>query len=282
MTVNVQLKRAITSLFLVSILVSCGMWNSWFGRESINLGEYITLEVESPEEGHSYLWIFAQLPDSSKLLGLLPSDTLLTVSFKPDFAGDYDVVLQVTTNGEVEETSYFYEAMIPENSEMINPEIPDHLLETLNTEDTTVSDTPDASLTDQGAQRRYLDKVISPDQPTKSTKKRRATRSSKSTTQKAPAKVSRGNLIPLAAKTFTIQVSSWPSLDEAQHASQELKDNYGIESYIQRAFFKDKDEIYYRLRVGNFQESIDAEAYAKEIQSMTTLPVWVDFVRQEM
>jgi len=47
-------------------------------------------------------------------------------------------------------------------------------------------------------------------------------------------------------------------------------------------FFKDKDEIYYRLRVGNFQESKDAEAYAKEIQGMTSLPVWVDFVRQEM
>ena len=95
-------------------------------------------------------------------------------------------------------------------------------------------------------------------------------------------KLSRGNLIPRATKTYTIQVSSWPSLEEAQGASQELLDKYGIDSYIQRAFFKDKDEIYYRLRIGSFKEQSAAAAYAKEIQSMTSLPVWVDFIRQEM
>lgn len=166
-----------------------------------------------------------------------------------------------------------------ENNTVVDGEVPEHLLAASKTEDTTVADTPAVTLTDDGVQRRYLSKLKSPadiSKPTKKVAKKAKTKSSK------PAELSRGNLIPMAARTWTIQVSAWPSLEEAQSASRDLREKYGIESYIQRAFFKDKDEIYYRLRVGNFQHSKDADAYAKEIQDMTSLPVWVDFVRQEM
>jgi cell division septation protein DedD len=255
------------------------MWNSRFGRDEVNLGEYITLQVDEPVEGQKINWIFAQLPDSSQLLGFLPSDTLDLVSFKPDFAGEYDVVLEVTADGETEQTKYFYEAVMSEDNTLVEGDIPDHVIEASKNNDTTVADTPSVSLTDEGVQRRYLSKMKSPGEPKKP---RKSIAKRKKAAKSKPAVTSRGNLIPLASRTYTIQVSSWPSLDEAQSASHDLQQKYGIDSYIQRAFFKDKDEIYYRLRVGNFQESKDAEAYAKEIQGMTSLPVWVDFVRQEM
>ncbi len=279
MTNNVSLKRALLILIVLSVIVNCDMWNSRFGREEVKLGEYLTLKVEEPVEGQAVNWFFAQLPDSSKLLGFLPADTLELVSFKPDFAGIYDVVLEVTKDGETEQTHYYYEAVMSEDNTLVDGEIPQHLFEASKTGDTTVADTPSVSLTDDGEQRRYLSKMKTPGEVTKPTKS--VVKKKKATVSK-PAVVSRGNLIPLAARTFTIQVSSWPSLDEAQTASRQLQEKYGIDSYIQRAFFKDKDEIYYRLRVGNFQESKDAAAYAKEIQDMTSLPVWVDFVRQEM
>ena len=281
MTNNVLLKRAIGSLLLISILVNCDMWNSRFGREEIKLGEYVTLEVEAPVEGQRTRWIFAQLPDTSKLLGFLPSDTLEVVSFQPDVPGLYDVVLEIDIEGEIEATSFFYEVLMSEDSSLVNDEIPEHLFEASYAKDTTVADTPSVSLTEEGDQRRYLSKLVSPTE-TKATKTRKAPSKSRKTSPKKTTPTSRGNLIPLASRTYTIQVSSWPSLDEAQLASRELLDKYGIDSYVQRAFFKDKDEIYYRLRVGNFNESTAAEAYAKEIQDMTSLPVWVDFVRQEM
>ncbi len=279
MTNNVLLKRALLILIVLSIIVNCDMWNSRFGREEVILGEYITLQVEESVEGQRINWIFSQLPDTSKLLGFLPADTLDLVSFKPDVAGIYDVVLEVTIDGETEQTNYFYEAVMSEDNTLVDGEIPDHLFEALKAGDTTVSDTPAVSLTDDGVQRRYLSKMKSPGE----TKKLRKSYVKKKRPIKTkPAVTSRGNLIPLAARTFTIQVSSWPSLDDAQSASRDLQEKYGIDSYIQRAFFKDKDEIYYRLRVGNFQESKDAEAYAKEIRDMTHIDVWVDFVRQEM
>ncbi len=280
MTNFVLLKRAIWGLLLISILVNCDMWNSRFGREEIKLGEYVTLEVETPTEGQSIRWIFSQLPDSSMIQGFLPSDTLTTVSFQPDLLGEYNVTLEITENEEVESSNYYFDVVMNEDNTVVNGEIPQHLFEAY-TEDTTVADTPVVELTEEGDPRKYMSKVVSPNQP-KATPTRKSASRTKAVKRKVAAKASRGNLIPRAAKTFTIQVSSWPSLDEAQSASQELLDKYGIDSYIQRAFFKDKDEIYYRLRVGNFQESSDAEAYAKEIQDMTSLPVWVDFVRQEM
>ncbi|NQV16334.1 SPOR domain-containing protein [bacterium] len=282
MTININVKHIVGGLLLISILVSCNMWNAWFGREEINLGEFITLQVEEPIEDQTTRWVFAQLPDSSKIVGFLPSDTSNMVSFQPDLAGEYDVLLQITTNGETEEISYFYEIVVAEDSSLISREIPEHLLATENTEDTTVTDTPSVvSYNGSGDSRPYLSKVMTPGQ-TKSTVNRRSSGTRKKSVRSTKTQTSRGNLIPRATKTYTIQVSSWPSLDEAQIASQELLNKYGIDSYIQRAFFKDKDEIYYRLRVGNFQEQLDAENYAKEIQNMTSLPVWVDYVRQEM
>ncbi len=279
MTNNVLLKRALLILTVLSIIVNCDMWNSRFGREEVKLGEYISIQVEEPVEEQSVKWVFTQLPDSSKLLGFLPSDTLDLVSFQPDFAGKYDVVLEITIDGETEQTNYFYEAVMSDDSELVIAEIPEHLLEASKVGDTTVADTPAVALTDDGVQRRYLSKMKAPGETKKPSKS--VARKKKSSKAK-PAVISRGNLIPLAARTYTIQVSSWPSLDEAQAASRELQVKYGIDSYIQRAFFKDKDEIYYRLRVGNFQASKDAEAYAKEIQNATSVPVWVDFIRQEM
>lgn len=280
MTSSVYLKRFTLSLLLISVLVNCDMWKAQFGREEVNVGAYITLQVETTVDGQETRWIFAQLPDSSKLGGFLPSDTLDLVSFKPDVPGDYDIILQITLAGELEETSYFYEAMLAEDSSMVDSEIPEHLANSVYAEDTTVADTQSVvSMTDTGAQRRYLSKVVSPSGSSSATKS-----SSRSYTprKKSTSKPSRGNLIPRATKSYTIQVSSWPSLEAAQAASGELLENYGIESYIQRAFFKDKDEIYYRLRIGNFPEEADAKAYAKEIQSMTSLPVWVDYIRKEM
>jgi len=280
MTNNVLLKRVLFILIVTSIMVNCDMWNSRFGREEVNLGEYISIQVEEPVEGQSVRWIFAQLPDSSELLGFLPSDTLDLVSFKPDYIGQYDVVLEVTIDGETDQTSYFYDVIMSEDNTIVEAEVPEHLVGILQTEDTTVADTPVVSLTDDGEQRRYLSKMKVPGEVSKPRK--RTPRKKVSNTTSKPATTSRGNLIPLAARTYTIQVSSWPSLDEAQIASRELQEKYGVDSYIQRAFFKDKDEIYYRLRVGNFQESKDAETYAKEIREMTQIDVWVDFVRQEM
>ncbi|MCF7808625.1 MAG: SPOR domain-containing protein [Candidatus Marinimicrobia bacterium] len=281
MTQHVRMKRIIAGLLMISMLTGCGLWDSWFGREEINVGEYVTIQADTPEDGAAIRWIFSQLPDTSKLLGFLPSDSATTISFKPDVPGKYEVTLQLGMGEDVDETSYYYTADVVEDTSMLNIAVPDHLATLMEVEDTTVLDTPVVpNYTADGDQRRYLGKIVDPNR-SKPTKKV-STPVRRKVTKTAPRQLSRGNLIPRAARTYTIQVSSWPSLEEAQLASQELLDRYGIESYIQRAFFKDKDEIFYRLRVGNFEERSAATAYAKEIQAQTNLPIWVDYIRKEM
>jgi len=256
------------------------MWNSQFGREEVKLGEYITLEADESEEGHRSEWTFVQLPDDSKLNGFLPSDMLDIVSFQPDVPGNYDVQLTITLDNESDESSYFFKAVMSEDSNLVIGEIPQHLFDAALAKESTTIETTMVDLTDDGVTRNYLAKVVSPNQTRASPTKKPGAEIKK--TARASNPPSRGNLIPLATRTYTIQVSAWPSLEEAQIASKELLGNFGIDSYIQRAFFKDTDEIYYRLRVGSFPESSAAEAYAKEIHAMTNLPVWVDFIRQEM
>jgi len=281
MTQNARMTRLITGLLLVSLLTGCGLWNSFFGREDINVGEYVTLEADTSLVDSRVTWIFSQLPDTSQLQGFLPSDSAQIISFIPDVPGDYEVTLQQTEGDDVEETTFYYSALVLEDTTLLNVVVPDHLAVSMQVEDTTVADTPSvARFTDEGDQRRYLGKIVDPNKARSTVKKTSPAR--RKLVRSTPQKVSRGNLIPRAAETYTIQVSSWPSLEEAQSASRELLDRYGIESYIQRAFFKDKDEIYYRLRVGNFKEQSQAAAYAKEIQAQTNLPVWVDYIRKEM
>lgn len=281
MTQNARIIRLTTGLLLISLLTGCGLWNSWFGREEINVGEYVTLASDTTLVDIPVTWVFSQLPDTSQIQGFLPSDSASVISFIPDVPGDYEVTLQQGTGDDVEETTYFYSAIVLEDTTLLNVVVPDHLAVSINVEDTTVSDTQSvASYTDEGDRRRYLGKIVDPSKP--KAKPRSSSPARRKVTKSPQRQLSRGNLIPRAATTYTIQVSSWPSLEEAQVASKDLLDRYGIESYIQRAFFKDKDEIYYRLRIGNFKGQSEAEAYAKEIQAMTNLPVWVDYIRKEM
>jgi len=281
MTQRPNISRIAGSLLIIAVFSACSMWNSWFGSEEIKVGEYVTLEVEDMTDVEGILWVFSQLPDTSRLSGFLPADTVNQVSFRPDVPGEYEIILRLNIAGEIKETEYRYAAVMVEDSTLLSAEIPQHLIDAGYNGDTTVSDTPAvSSFTDEGTQRRYLEKIVPPHQA-KAPVRRRSTTSKRSVSRPS-APESRGNLIPRAARTYTIQVSSWPSLEEAQQASQELLDQYGIDSYIQRAFFKDMDEIYYRLRIGNFQEQSAATAYAKEIQEQTNLPVWVDYVRLEM
>lgn len=281
MTQNVRIARLIAGLLLISMLTGCSLWNSWFGREEINVGEYVTLSSDTTLMDVPVTWVFSQLPDTSRLQGFLPSDSASIISFVPDVPGDYEVTLQQGTGDDIEETTYSYSAIVLEDTTQLNVVVPDHLAVSVNVEDTTVSDTQSVvSYTDEGDRRQYLGKIVDPNKP--KAKPRKTSPARRKVSKSSQRQVSRGNLIPRAANTYTIQVSSWPSLEEAQSASKDLLDNYGIESYIQRAFFNDKDEIYYRLRVGQFKGQSEAEAYAKEIQALTNLPVWVDYIRKEM
>jgi len=55
----------------------------------------------------------------------------------------------------------------------------------------------------------------------------------------------------------------------------------GYDAYIQRVYFKDVDEIWYRVRIGSYDDLEMAKAVAESIATTQHANTWVDFVRYE-
>ena len=65
---------------------------------------------------------------------------------------------------------------------------------------------------------------------------------------------------------YAIQIASWPSLDEARTHKLELLQE-GFDAYIERYYSKKKNEVWYRVRLGNFSNKNQAMKLKKKIES---------------
>ena len=68
-------------------------------------------------------------------------------------------------------------------------------------------------------------------------------------------------------------------LKDAQLFSQNLI-GQGYDSYIQKVIFK-SEEIWYRVRVGSYDNYNSAKTAADALSNTLGMPTWVDFVRKE-
>lgn len=89
-----------------------------------------------------------------------------------------------------------------------------------------------------------------------------------------------GSTIPIIKGKYTIQVSSWPDLEGAEKEYARLAQQ-GFDAYIQRAYFKENDKIWYRVRVGSYDNYDQAARVSKSISSTLNVVAWVDFVRKD-
>jgi cell division septation protein DedD len=74
---------------------------------------------------------------------------------------------------------------------------------------------------------------------------------------------------------YTIQVSAWPSLEEARKDQLSLT-KYGIDAYTQRTFIEEKNAYWWRVRVGNFSHKDQANKVKKQIEDLRGSSVWID------
>ena len=86
--------------------------------------------------------------------------------------------------------------------------------------------------------------------------------------------------IPAKTDRFTIQVVSKKMLKDAEIYAARLI-NKGYDAYIQRVIFDDSDEIFYRVRIGSYDNINSAYATAKTVSKDLGMAAWVDFVREE-
>ena len=79
---------------------------------------------------------------------------------------------------------------------------------------------------------------------------------------------------------YTIQVAAWPSLEQARIDQLKLIEE-GVDAYIQRNYRKEKDEVWYRVRIGNFSNKIKAQEMQEQIESITGEKSWLDVIQME-
>ena len=248
------------------------------------VGESISITADNPEEGKDvdYKWTLANQPDGSLMnsTDLFASDDGQKMSFIPDYPGDYSVEVVVSQYGdEIANQTFAFSIMDPNkqkeeekesedevNEEWLNEDLEkesDVVIEDENDYDEEVEDDVDSD--DQEDENDYnipLAKIIT------------------STGVQAKAiQPKKGASIAAKTDQFTIQITSKRMLSDAQLFSQKMISE-GYDAYIQKSFF-DTDIIWYRVRVGSYDNYNSAKAAADILSRELGMATWVDFVRKE-
>jgi cell division protein FtsN len=76
---------------------------------------------------------------------------------------------------------------------------------------------------------------------------------------------------------YTIQVAAWPSLEHARLDQLKLIEE-GMDAYIQRHYRNEDDQVWYRVRIGNFKSKENASIVQKQIESFIHAKTWLDIL----
>ena len=257
------------------------------------VGNYYSVSVKAPlgVENPEFEWRIVEIPENSQLSfsDLTVAENSDEMAFQPDETGNYSFGLTVYTaeGEEVASQTYTFniEAPAPRSEEK---------LETVIKETVVSEKPPDVQLTEEPESIEEvhpdidtvslvvseIEKEIVPE-PIRSDVQHRGDKKTQKLPDSQPQPASRGQKIPKVEGKLTIQVSSWPDLKEAQTELEELQD-LGLDAYIQKTYFEETGEIWYRVRIGSFLEMEIAKQAASEISSILNLNTWVDHIRVDV
>jgi len=255
------------------------------------VGESISITADNPEEGKDvdYNWILANQPDGSLMnsADLFASDDGQKMSFIPDYPGDYSVEVVVSQYGDDIANQTFAFSIIDPNKqeeEVEGEESQDEvneewLNEDLEKESDVViedeeeeSDESDYDDVDSDDQEEEVEDENDNDVPV-------AKIIASTGVQAKAIQPKKGASIAAKTDQFTIQITSKRILSDAQLFSQKMISK-GYDAYIQKALF-DTDKIWYRVRVGSYDNYNSAKAAADVLSEELGMATWVDFVRKE-
>ena len=201
-------------------------------------------------ENYTFKWQPIIGPNNEKILIDLKYDMLI---FTPETVGYYEVYLSIEDiSEEVVAEEIFYFKAIPETTEVAIVEPAKEI------------QLPLPSLIE-----------MKPATQTAINLQSKPTNNQKLKKTSAGKKQSPESLISLTE--YSIQISSWPSLEEARQHQLELIDE-GFDAYTQRFYYQKRDEVWYRVRVGNFSNRNIALKVKKRIESSTGITTWLDIV----
>ena len=258
------------------------------------VGESISITADNPEEGKDvdYNWTLANQPDGSLMnsTDLFASDDGQKMSFIPDYPGDYSVEVLVSQYGdEIANQTFAFSIMDPNKQEEEEKESEDEvneewLNEDLEKESDVVIEDEEEESDESDYDEEVEDDVDSDDQEEEVEDENDndvpVAKIITSTGVQAKAiQPKKGASIAAKTDQFTIQITSKRMLSDAQLFSQKMISK-GYDAYIQKTFF-DTDKVWYRVRVGSYDNYNSAKAAADVLSEELGMATWVDFVRKE-
>tara|TARA_Y100000992_G_scaffold301370_1_gene272109 strand:+ start:1010 stop:1876 length:867 start_codon:yes stop_codon:yes gene_type:complete len=286
--------RKTIQILLLALIFGCG----GSGIEGY-VNEPITITANNPEEGQDvdYFWSLAEQPDGSLINSgdLLASDDGQEMVFTPDYPGDYLIEVVISQYGdEISDQTFSFTILDAsekqvtsnnseeENEDWLNEEIEDSLQEEM-------SEIQGSANTVSSEQAEKVDSIE--EKPISDIDKIGQAEMGKMAVEKEAKPIlnprddvklkQQKRQASIAERTdrFTIQITSKKMLKDAQLFSQDLI-GQGYDSYIQKVVFN-SEEIWYRVRVGSYDNYNSAKTAADALSSELGMPTWVDFVRKE-
>lgn len=282
---------SIFSLFILLVLTGCGKSNP-----TATVGDYITVNADIPEESQDldFIWELTNIPGDSELNNsqLTSGELNASVMFIPDVAGTYSIEVSVFQyNDEISTQSFSYDVLRKELSdnteEIVEAESPEEVKDDIselmveNNEPKWYESESVAQVVAEADQNIPEPKMeVTKPEPTSEPIPNPIPPPPPAPKKKTTKSKTRGKSIPYDKERFTIQIASKKFLDDAKKVAANLIDA-GYDAYIQKAVFKETNEIWYRVRVGSYDKRDTAVAVAKSLSNTRPEPAWVDYVRYE-
>jgi len=293
------MKKTVLQIYLIIFLFSCGDK----GIEGF-VGEKIIISAKETEEKTDldYTWILIEQPDGSLLNSsdLNPQTDKNKMNFTPDYPGNYSIDVVVSQYGdEISSQSFLFnivdaEKIIKQSKDLASEKSKNDkeqwLEEDLDQEELEENFDDEEDYDEEDYDEEDYDEEDYDEEDYDEEKNtapvpiiEKSSESSDRTLisqNKTKAQPSRNISIPAKTDRFTIQVVSKKMLKDAEIYAAKLISK-GYDAYIQRVIFEDNDEIFYRVRIGSYDNINSAYATAKTVSKELGMAAWVDFVRKE-
>ena len=278
--------QSLNKLFLVTlasffllIAQACGEK----GEEGI-VGSFHTINAIHPEENGSFdfQWSIIAQPDASNLSkkNLIFNTDNSVMTFIPDVEGNYIFQVSISQyNDELSVQSFPFNisanliAEDQENGDQVievasgSNDIDAWLQEKIEQKDRSVTESPPPP--SPPVKKTNQKPVLKKSEPKKQPIKNTSTKKSKS-----------GPAASYNKKRFTVQIGSKQSFNEAKAIASKFIE-IGYDAYIEKSFIKMKNQFWYRVRVGSYDNYDTAVSLATTISTTKNVPTWVDNVRNE-
>ena len=251
------------------------------------VGQPVSATISVPDESEDleFLWELTNIPSNSYLINsdIQAGSDNYSIIFIPDVIGVYSIEASVFQyNDEIETQSFTFNIVEGFEADTSSISKSDQIsLDTLALTELLTSNDNEPDWYDTYEDNNYLNSSALDTVPIKneqtSEQKMLSTPTKRAAIKK---KKSKGQSIPFDKDRFTIQIASKKKLDDAKKVAAKLIES-GYDAYIQKANFKESNEVWFRVRVGSYDNRQTASAVAESLSMSQRETAWVDFVRYE-